>query len=222
MNGFQIHWIGDNVVEITLPKHSINYYKALEGKIRSSECTGIKEFVPASTALDIVIDQNYFDINALETVLSDFDFSRHQNVDRNSSVTEIPICYDPSVGVDLKNLSELLSIPMADIIEIHSAAIYTVEMFGFMPGFPYMKGLPNELMVSRKEKPALKVPAGSVAIVGKQCGIYPFESPGGWHIIGRTPLIMADLNKKDPFYLALGAKVKFVPIALSQLELHYD
>ncbi len=121
----------------------------------------------------------------------------------------IPIYYGGSYGPDLNRLAELLDITEDQIINYHSRKTYTVRNIGFLPGFPYMGRLSSKLVVPRKKTPVLKVAAGSVAIAGNMTGIYPFDSPGGWHVIGWTPLKMFDLGREEPCLLKPGDKVKF-------------
>ncbi|WP_456326837.1 5-oxoprolinase subunit PxpB, partial [Palaeococcus sp. (in: euryarchaeotes)] len=100
-----------------------------------------------------------------------------------------------------------------DVIEIHSKPLYRVYMLGFTPGFAYLGGMDERIATPRLEKPRLKVPAGSVGIAGKQTGIYPLESPGGWRLIGRTPLKLFDANREPPTLLQPGNYIKFVPVS---------
>jgi KipI family sensor histidine kinase inhibitor len=140
------------------------------------------------------------------------------NIPSNSKRIEIPVCYDEGFGLDLQSLSELLQMPPAEIVERHSTAEYQVQMIGFSPGFPYLSGLPGELHIPRRSTPRLCVPAGSVAIAGNQAGIYPNDSPGGWHIVGRTIVRLFDIAKTPPCFLQPGDIVRFVPITSHHFE----
>jgi inhibitor of KinA len=126
----------------------------------------------------------------------------------------IPVCYDPSLGTDLPWVSSHLNLSLEEIISLHTSISYRVHMIGFIPGFPYMGTLPEQLEVPRKQTPSLKIPMGSVAIAGKQTGIYPAEVPGGWQVIGRTPLKMFDPSKSPCSFLNVGDIVEFKPITL--------
>ncbi len=130
----------------------------------------------------------------------------------SGKVTEIPICYGSDFGPDLADVAKLVKLSVDDVIARHAAVTYTVAMLGFMPGFPYLRGLPPELAVPRRATPRTDVPAGSVAIGGAQTGIYPRELPGGWHLIGRTPLNLFDATRHTPTLLRAGQRVRFVPI----------
>ncbi|MCY7291029.1 MAG: 5-oxoprolinase subunit PxpB [Ferruginibacter sp.] len=136
----------------------------------------------------------------------------------DDQIIHIPVCYDVEFGFDLEELTEFYQLKKEEIIEMHSGAVYTVFMIGFVPGFPYLGGLSEKLTAPRKQHPRPAIPAGSVGIAGKQTGIYPLETPGGWQIIGRTPLRLFDGNKPQPALLKAGDKIKFKPISLTEFE----
>ncbi len=133
-----------------------------------------------------------------------------------SPVVEIPVCYDPKFGLDLPDLSQIHQLPSDEIIRLHTAAEYKVRMIGFSPGFPYLSGLPDVLATARRSSPRLKVHGGSVAIGGRQCGIYPIETPGGWHILGRTPVSLFRPERDSPCLLTAGDRVRFFPITAQE------
>lgn len=129
---------------------------------------------------------------------------------------KIPVCYDVKFGVDLEEISTKTNLSVKEIIQLHSSEIYDVFFVGFLPGFLYLGGLNSQLFFDRKPNPRLKVDKGSVAIGGKQTGIYPINSPGGWNIIGKTPVIFFDVNNKNPCFAKSGDKIQFVPISLNE------
>jgi inhibitor of KinA len=129
---------------------------------------------------------------------------------------EVPVCYD--FGEDLPGISAATGLEREEIIRIHSSSNYQVWMIGFMPGFPYLGELPRALQIRRKNTPGIAVPAGSVAIAEEYVGIYPFQSPGGWHVIGRTPLQILDYTMPVPWTFDYGMEVKFVPITPTEFE----
>ncbi|MHB9095139.1 MAG: 5-oxoprolinase subunit PxpB [Eubacteriales bacterium] len=135
----------------------------------------------------------------------------HPDNDFRGSVNTvaIPVYYGGKFGPDLDKIAEVLKMSCEEIIEEHSGSEYTVWGIGFLPGFPYLGRLPAKLAIPRKDTPETKVAAGSVAIAGMQTGIYPVDSPGGWHVIGWTPLKMFNLGRPDPCLLKPGDKVKF-------------
>ena len=136
-----------------------------------------------------------------------------------SKIKTIPVCYDDNYAWDLESLSNDLRLTKDEIIQRHSSVIYTVYFIGFLPGFPYLGGLDTSLFHRRKSHPRLKIPIGSVGIADTQTGIYPSESPGGWQIIGRSPIRLFDLSRKNhPCWLTAGDKVKFEPITKEKFE----
>lgn len=133
-------------------------------------------------------------------------------------LVEIPVCYGGALGVDLATAAEALGMTEAEFIALHVGAEYRVAMLGFAPGFPYLLGLSPQLHLPRRAQPRLRVPAGSVAIGGAQTGIYPRELPGGWHLIGCTPLRLFDLAAPTPCLLAPGDGVRFRAITPAQFD----
>jgi len=128
----------------------------------------------------------------------------------------IPVCYGGDFGPDIDEVAVLNQISAQEVIQLHSAATYLVYMVGFVPGFAYMGGIDEKLATPRKTTPRKAVPAGSVGIAGRQTGIYPLQSPGGWQIIGQTPLKLFDAHRPQPPLLKAGDRVVFKPI--DQLE----
>ncbi len=126
---------------------------------------------------------------------------------------EIPVAYGGEHGLDLEAVAALTGLSADEVVEIHSGADYLVYFLGFSPGFPYLGGLPESIAAPRLETPRRRVPAGSVAIGGRQTGVYPLASPGGWRIIGRTPLRLFQPDADPPTLLRMGDHVRFVPMA---------
>ena len=136
-------------------------------------------------------------------------FSRVHLSDR---IWQIPVCYDPEYGKDLGSLAVAKKLSLNSLIKLHAENTYRIHFFGFLPGFMYLNGLPEVLHTPRKPFPDRTVDPGSVAIGGAQTGIYPRESPGGWHIIGRSPVIFFDIEKDPPVWAQAGESLEFVPI----------
>jgi KipI family sensor histidine kinase inhibitor len=126
-------------------------------------------------------------------------------------VTHVPVRYGGADGPDLAEVAVRTGLSEDDVVRLHAGAEYRVFCLGFLPGFPYLGMLPAELALARRSTPRLRVPAGSVAIAGRQTGIYPSETPGGWHIIGRTDLSAWDPHRDPPALLEPGARVRFGP-----------
>ncbi len=130
----------------------------------------------------------------------------------SEKIWEVPVCYEPDFAPDLVQLAEFKQMTLSQLIEIHASPIYRIHFFGFLPGFFYLNGLPEILHTPRKSIPNRSVPKGSVAIGGSQTGIYPGESPGGWHLIGRTPLPLFNPRNIPPVWGKPGERIKFVLI----------
>ena len=126
-------------------------------------------------------------------------------------VTHVPVRYGGADGPDLAEVAVRTGLSEDDVVRLHAGAEYRVFCVGFVPGFPYLGMLPEELALPRRSTPRLRVPAGSVAIAGRQTGIYPSDTPGGWHVIGRTDLSAWDPHRDPPALLEPGARVRFVP-----------
>ena len=131
---------------------------------------------------------------------------------------EIPVCYGGDYGPDLGEVAAAHGLTPAQVIERHSGVDYLVYFLGFLPGFPYLGGLDPSLATPRRATPRRSVPAGSVGIAGAQTGVYPLETPGGWQIIGRTPICLYDPHRQPPTLLAAGAYVRFISITARQFE----
>jgi inhibitor of KinA len=130
----------------------------------------------------------------------------------------IPVCYDESVGLDLADVARRMGLTTAQVVERHSATTFYVYMMGFLPGLPYLGDLPKEFELPRRENPRVKVPSGSVSVAMAMTVIYTLESPGGWHILGRTPVPLWNLRDDPPSVLAAGDKVVFDPVSLREYE----
>jgi inhibitor of KinA len=135
-----------------------------------------------------------------------------------SKLWEIPVCYDPELGKDLISLSKSLSLDIQKLITLHTEQTYRIHFFGFLPGFMYLNGLDPALHFPRKSIPDRKIEPGSVAIGGAQTGIYPTESPGGWHVIGKTPISLFDQNLSPPVFAKPGEQIQFIPISREEFE----
>ena len=143
---------------------------------------------------------------------------RRRAAARGPRLIEIPVCYDPEFGFDLDRVAEHTKLSAREVIDIHSTGEYRVACIGFVPGFPFLAGLPKNLATPRRDIPRKEIPAGSVGIGGAQTGIYPLRSPGGWNLIGRTPLKLFDPLKSPPTLLHPGDRVRFRAISREAFE----
>jgi inhibitor of KinA len=131
---------------------------------------------------------------------------------------EVPVCYDPEFALDLAEIAERARLSREDVVRHHAASEYRVLMVGFAPGLPYLGGLDARLEIPRRETPRQEVPAGSVAIANKQAVVYPYAISGGWNVIGRTPLVLFDAERRSPSLFAPGDRVRFVPVTREAFE----
>ena len=131
---------------------------------------------------------------------------------------EVPVCYDPALGPDLEDVAAFGACSVADVIALHTTPTYRVYVVGFVPGFAYLAEVDQRIARPRRTAPRTAVPAGSVAIAGGQTGIYPKVTPGGWNIIGRTPLKPYDPGREDPFLFRVGDDVRFIPMTREAFE----
>ena len=218
---FQINFHGDSTLVIEFGKDIDVYTNKLvqfvfsKTEKRLYKNLFIKDVYPTYKSLVINYDNLAIDYQALKKKIEPHIFEIIDNYDKNVSndkVLEIPVKYGGEFGPDLKIMSKKLNISEESIINIHSSAIYRIYMIGFMPGFPYLGGLDERISFPRLSTPRIKVPAGSVGIAGKQTGIYPFESPGGWNIIGRTELSLFDVDANPPSLLSNISQLRFVKL----------
>ncbi len=133
-------------------------------------------------------------------------------------VVEVPVCYGGEFGPDLPDVAAFGRCEAEDVIALHAAAQYRVYLLGFVPGFPYMAAVDARIAAPRRATPRTAVPAGSVAIAGRQTGIYPLVTPGGWNIIGRSPARLFDLNRPEPFLFRAGDRVRFRRISRAEFD----
>lgn len=173
----------------------------------------VKNLHPAYGSVLVKFDALKLQHQELEEQLRDY-IGRMQRVPLpEPRIIEIPVCYGGDFGPDLNDVAQLQGLTPAQIIELHSSAMYTTYFLGFTPGFAYLGELPEELQTPRLAAPRRAVPAGSVGIAGSQTGVYPISTPGGWRLLGRTPLAMFRPERAAMSLLAIGDHVKFVAIS---------
>jgi KipI family sensor histidine kinase inhibitor len=181
--------------------------------VRDRQWPGVTDVVVAYRTVAVFADPEQVDLVYLESVLRAI--TPIEDSRCHGKVLVIPVLYD---GTDLIEVAARLQLSRAEVIELHSRVEYDVFAIGFLPGFPYAGYLPEALAgIARRDSPRLRVPAGSVAIAGRQTAIYPAESPGGWHLLGTTPLCIAD-PEAGFFPIRAGDRIRFVPISASEFE----
>jgi KipI family sensor histidine kinase inhibitor len=181
---------------------------AAAARLRATALPGLMEIAPAYASLLLRFDPDAHDHAQMLASVRDAlcELSQAEIAGRT---VEIPVCYGGAHGPDLEEVAEHAGLDTQQVIDRHTAREYTVAMLGFAPGFPYLLGLDRALHTPRRVTPRTRVPAGAVAIGGAQTGIYPRELPGGWMLIGRTPLVLFDPQRDPPCLLAPGDRVRF-------------
>ncbi|HET9744758.1 MAG TPA: 5-oxoprolinase subunit PxpB [Chitinophagaceae bacterium] len=212
-----------NIIDEQINKlvHSVFY------QLQNDPVPGMIEAVPAYCSLTIFYDVFFISNQAGNQNVTVFEwvcerlktYMSNQNFETGDPelLIDIPVCYDKEFGTDLDFIAAQNEIAVEEIIQLHSSAIYRVYMLGFLPGFAYM-GLVNEKISSPRKQQPTPVEAGSVGIAGRQTGIYPFRSPGGWRIIGRTPLKLFNKEKVNPVLFKSGDHVKFHSITIDEFN----
>ncbi len=178
----------------------------------------IEECITGYNSLTIIYLKEIIDFSAEKKSLIALYSINDSKTTLPYSLWEIPVCYDKKFGIDLEEMSASLNLSGQEIVDLHSEKAYNIYLIGFLPGFLYLGGLPPQLETNRKSNPRIQVEKGSVAIGGKQTGIYPMDSAGGWHIIGKTPLSLFNVDHESPCFARPGDKIKFTPITLEEFK----
>ena len=173
--------------------------------------TGVVETVPTFRSLMVHYDPLSTSRADLERVITGL-LDRDEGADAGARLWRIPVCYEAEFAPDLAEVTRLTGLAPGDVVALHSGTRYHVYMLGFLPGFPYLGDLPAELALPRRADPRVRVPAGSIAIATTLTAVYPYQSPGGWHLIGATPIRLFDPARTPPALLAAGDEVQFEPI----------
>jgi inhibitor of KinA len=225
---YRIFPLGDSAFTIdfgnTIDETINNEVVARFNELTLAPLPGMIEAIPAYSSLTV-----YYDVvkakkiiakgqTAFEAIKQELDKRLQQPVQQKNiseRLIKIPVCYEEEYALDMRPLTASKNISAEEVVRIHTAVTYKVYMLGFLPGFAYMGEVDERIAVPRKSQP-VTVMAGSVGIAGRQTGIYPFASPGGWSIIGRTPLTLFDAYKKDATLLRAGDIIQFYSISKSE------
>ena len=194
----------------------IKLFQHVKNEVLKGNLNGILNYTPSYNKLIINFDLKKINSSKIIDFLQSIDFSKINHSQDNKKWT-IPICYD--FEMDLENMSKALKINKEEIINTHLNTDFFVYMVGFIPGHPFMGDLDPRLFLNRLKTPRVKIPSGSIGIVEKFCNIYPYESPGGWNIIGRTPTKLFNKEKEtNPCLLSPGDSVKFKSISKEEFK----
>ena len=224
-NGLTISALGDsaiiinfeNKIDETLSSKVLQLFY----KIKERSFPFVKDIVPAYSSLTIFYDllilnnKNTLNRFSLKNFTDQIKKLMEEDIKISSLPSrkiKIPVCYTAKYALDLQDISQQKNLSPDEIIKLHTAKKYRIYMIGFLPGFAYMGEVDERIAISRKAQPRTIVEAGSVGIAGKQTGIYPLDSPGGWQVIGKTPIKIFDKEKDDPVLLQPGDKIEFYSI----------
>lgn len=198
---------GDKIEE------AINYkIRSMLLAISTSDTIGIIEMVPTYRSIMVIYDPMIIRFDELIDKICSLEGRLDKMSMLQSKTIEIPTVYGGEYGPDINFVAEYNKITTEEVIKIHTSAEYLIYMIGFTPGFPYLGGMPEKIAVPRHKIPRTKIPAGSVGIAGSQTGIYPIESPGGWQLIGRTPVKLYDPYRDEPVLLCSVDHIRFIAI----------
>ena len=192
---------------------------ALDAAVQAAQLPGVVETVPTYAALLVTLDPLQTDADTLIPALRRlWDALPPVSSTAAGRLVEVPVCYGGDYGHDLAFVAQHAGLPEQQVIDIHCGRDYRIFMLGFLPGFPYLGGMDERIVCPRLQTPRTKIPAGAVGIGGKQTGIYPLASPGGWQLIGRTPLRLFDPAGGGKLPYAAGDRIRFVPISPEKFE----
>lgn len=186
---------------------------ALAAAVRVAAPLGVRDVVSAFSACAVHFDPVRTDVDRLRALVEQLAVAPPPADEPASEPTRLPVCYGGEWGPDLDRVATVTGLSPSAVVDLHARVVYRVFMVGFSPGFPYLGILDRRLHVPRLPTPRTRVVAGSVGLAGAQTGIYPNDTPGGWNLIGRTPVPLFDQTRSDPSLLKPGGRVRFYPIS---------
>lgn len=206
--------LGDAIDE-EINRKVINLMKNIE---ESNLMESIDEMIPTYRSLMINYNPLKVTFNNLINSIKEIESNLKISDKGEIKVVKIPVLYGDDFGPDIETVAKQNDLTIEEVIKLHSEVEYLVYMLGFTPGFTYLGGMNKKLETPRLSNPRVKIPAGSVGIAGKQTGVYPIDSPGGWQLIGRTPIDLYEPKRENPILLSAGDYVKFIPITKEEFE----
>lgn len=228
---FKIYYLSETAVTVEfgqqIAENLLNAVNSLNLLLHQRPFPGFNTTVPAYSTLTVFYDPLVVSKSDLpgsgclakvSGYLGDLNLQMKTTNSVKGDTVTIPVCYGGTFGPDLAEVADLHQISIAEVIKLHSAATYKVYMIGFVPGFAYLGGMDERLATPRKATPRKLVPAGAVGMAGQQTGVYPLDTPGGWQIIGQTPLKMFDRDRVQPSLLKAGDMVVFKAIDIQEFN----
>ncbi len=194
----------------------------LYDSMSNKQIKGVTELLPTFNALTFFYDPFKISSASLERKIKKRLGRKDDSVEKTKRIFVIPVCYDDEYALDIANVCAHNSLTKEEVIKIHSSRDYLIYMLGFLPGFAYLGGLDDRLHTPRLKSPRTEIPAGSVGIGGNQTGMYPLASPGGWQIIGKTPLRLFDTERENPIFYSAGDYIRFKPVDKTKFDRIYS
>lgn len=200
--------------------HALDAVLGAFRQLEAAVIPGVVDLAPAYNTVGVFFDPALTAFDGLKTEIEKVLQNREAAKARagTGSTIEVPVCYEDEFAPDLREVAWHARLSPHQVVQRHVDAVYRVNCVGFTPGFPYLSGLPSELATPRRASPRKEIPAGAVAIGGTQTGIYPRKSPGGWNIIGRTPLSLFEVEREPPSLFHAGDRVRFRRISRQEFE----
>lgn len=230
MRNHSVAPLGDQSLFVTLGEDispdTHRLVRTLTEGLENRQFPWIDEIVPSYTGVAVYYDayklySEFPDASPYGTAatsLSEFISTLKEETTTEERIVEVPVCYGGDYGPDLSVVAEENGLKEEEVITLHSSINYLVYMLGFAPGFPFLGGMDERIATPRKESPRLRVPSGSVGIAGSQTGVYPVDTPGGWQLIGRTPLVLFNAEETPPSYIQPGDRVKFYSVSPEEFK----
>lgn len=178
------------------------------------------ETVVSYNSLTLINTKKTVAFSVIKSSLETWYSEKKDAVQKKRFLWTLPVCYDAAFGPDQDHVCSVLGMDVASLIQLHTQNSYLVYGIGFLPGFMYLGGLPQNLEIPRRDLPRLEVPKGAVGLAGKQTGIYPQQSPGGWQLIGNCPVSLFDSSQENPCFVSVGDKIKFEAISRAEYNLY--